>query len=125
MSIRRKGRTKFDYHGRQFVWWVDNDTYLRIASADKQFVVAYLLFDPNSTGPLLAVHGQEFPGVSSKESRPAWFVLPKLSAASMGSHVAEILDWCFQTENHERFTGDPPAYALPPPAGSTSGPPVE
>ncbi len=27
MSIRRKGRAKFDYHGRQFVWWVDNDTY--------------------------------------------------------------------------------------------------
>jgi hypothetical protein len=108
MSIRVKGRAKFDYRGRQFVWWVDNDTYLRIASADKQFVVAYLLFDPNFIGPLLAVHGPEFPGVSRKESRPSWFVPPKFSATSMGGHVAEILDWYFQTENHERFAGTPP-----------------
>ena len=35
------------------------------------------------------------------------------SAESMEGHVAEILDWCFKTENHERFAGDPPAYALP------------
>ena len=113
MSIRRKGRARFDYHGRQFVWWVDNDTYLRIASADKQFVVAYLLFDPDSVGPLLAVHGPEFPGVSNKDSRPVLLVPPKFSADSMGGHVADVLDWCFGTEKHERFAGTLPAYALP------------
>ena len=112
MSIRTKGRAKFDYCGRQFVWWVDNETHLRIASADKQFVVSYLLYDPESVGPLLAVHGPEFPGVSSTGSRPVWFVPPKFSATSMGGHVVEILDWCFKTEKHERFAGNPPAYAL-------------
>lgn len=112
MSIRTKGRAKFDYDGRRFVWWVDSDIYLRIASADKQFVVSTPLHDLDSVGPLLAVLGPEFPGVSRTESRPVWFVPPKFSADSMGGHVANTLDWCFKTEDHERFAGDPPTRFL-------------
>jgi hypothetical protein len=37
------GRAKFDFRGRPFVWWVDGDFWLRIASLDKRFVVAYAL----------------------------------------------------------------------------------
>ncbi len=113
MAIRTKRRAKFEFRGRQFVWWIDNDTFLRVASADKQFIVAYLLFDPDSVGPLLAVHGAEFPSDLRSESCPVWLVPPKFSADSMGGHVADLLDWCFKTEDHERFTGTPPSYALP------------
>ncbi len=113
MAVLTTRRAKFEYHGRHFVWWVDSDTWLRIASADKQFVVAYLLFDPDSVGPLLVVHGTKFPGIPRAEPRPVWLVPPKFIADSMGGHVADVLDWCFTTEDHERFTGTPPAYALP------------
>jgi len=113
MAIRTKGRAKFDYNGRPFVWWVDADTYLRIASTDKQFVVSYLLYDPDNAGPLLAVLGPEFPGIDRSEPRPVWFVPPIYSAETMGGHVADLLDWCFKTQDHDRFAGSPPSYALP------------
>jgi hypothetical protein len=29
MPVRTKGRAKFEFRGRQFVWWVDGDYWLR------------------------------------------------------------------------------------------------
>ena len=40
MPARTKGRVKFDFRGRRFVWWVDGDRWLRIASLDKKVVLA-------------------------------------------------------------------------------------
>ena len=114
MAIRTQGRAKFDYNGRSFVWWVHQDTYLRIASADKQFVVSYVLYDPDSVGPLLAVLGPEFPGIARTEPRPMFLVPPKLNwECPMGRHVADILDWCFQSDGHQPFAGVVPSYAVP------------
>ena len=53
MGVRKKGRVKFTFGGRLFVWWIDNDTYLRIASDDKRFIAGNLLIDRFD---LLAVH---------------------------------------------------------------------
>ena len=64
MSVHKKGRSRFNHSGREFVWWVDNDTFVRVASADKSLVVAYLIYDvQNDVGGIVAVHGPEFPGI--------------------------------------------------------------
>jgi hypothetical protein len=117
MAVRTKRLAKFEYHGRQFVWWVDSDIFLRIASADKQFVVAYVLVETESIGPLLAVHGPEFLSVSRSERRPVWLAPPRFSADSMGRLVADALDWCFESQNHKRFVGTLPRHLLPRDAG--------
>jgi hypothetical protein len=40
MGVRKVGRCSVVVRGREFVWWVQGDTELRIASADKKFAVA-------------------------------------------------------------------------------------
>lgn len=104
MGVRKKGRAKFEYAGRTFVWWVDNsEWFIRIASDDKSFVVAYLRCGvPDLVGGLLAVHGPEFDGVTAAEPRPIWLVVPEeVSNAvheSMGALVNALLDWCFDSD---------------------------
>ena len=107
MGIRKKGRAKFNFDGRVFVWWIDNEIYLRIASDDKRFVVAYLLLGETS---LLAVHGPEFPGLDDRK-RPAWFTIPQLAAEpEIGRHVNHILTVCFKTNECEPYLGELPEY---------------
>ena len=65
MPARTRGRAKFDFKGRPFVWWIDGDYWLRIASADKCFVVAFALGRASDQVPILAVHGPEFLGLPS------------------------------------------------------------
>ena len=96
MAIRTKGRVRFDYNGRPFVWHVADEVVLRIASADKHFSVAYELIGNN---PLLAVGGPEFVGIAKSVSRPAWIVPPKFNARVSGRLVREVLNWCFDPDH--------------------------
>jgi len=107
MGIRKKGRAKFTFDGRLFVWWIDNEIYLRIASNDKRFVVAYLLLGETS---LLAVHGPEFPSLDHRK-RPAWFTIPQLPATpNIGRHVNHILRVCLKTNECSPYLGELPEY---------------
>lgn len=72
MPARTRGRAKFDFNGRQFVWWIDGDYWLRIASADKRFVVAFALGRASDQVPILAVHGPEFLGLPPAPRLPTW-----------------------------------------------------
>ena len=84
MGARRKGRAAFDFHGRAFVWWVENDKYLRIASADKTFIIAYAIGRDPSDPPTIEVIGQSFPGIDRSERRPLWLVVAE-PTGSMGA----------------------------------------
>jgi hypothetical protein len=95
MPARTKGRAKFDFRGRPFVWWVDGDYWLRIASLDKRFVVAYALGRAAGQPPILTVHGQEFPGLESSEPRPIYLITLEPTGKSMGAWVDQLLTWCF------------------------------
>jgi hypothetical protein len=95
MPARTKGRAKFDFRGRPFVWWVDGDYWLRIASQDKRFVVACALGRAADQPPILTVHGPEFPGLDPSEPRPVHLVLPKTKGDSMGAWVEQLLTWSF------------------------------
>lgn len=104
MGVRKKGRTTLTHSGHEFVWWVDNDTYIRIASSDKSMVVAYLIYDvPEDVGGILCVNGPTFPGLSKTEQRPVWLVLPDsirdAFQQSMGAVVNAILAWCLDPEH--------------------------
>lgn len=96
MAIRKKGRAQFNYNGRQFVWYVHREIYLRIASVDKQFSVTYELI---GNTPLMGVTGPEFIGLPNTVRRPALIVPPPFSAEMGGRTVRQILDWCFDP-NH-------------------------
>jgi len=95
MPGRAKGRAKFDFRGRAFVWWVDGDRYLRISSQDKKFVIAFPLGRKIDTPPVVEVIGQEFTGLGPTEARPIWLIVPEPSGKSMGAWVDELLRWCF------------------------------
>ncbi len=114
MGVRKKGRAKFEHSGRQFVWWVDNDTYIRIASEDKSFVVAYLLYSlPEDVGGLVAVKGKQFVGLSPSDQRPVWLIVPEdvsnYMHDSMGAFVNALLTWSFDPSHElEIYEGETP-----------------
>jgi hypothetical protein len=95
MPARTKGRAKFDFRGRPFVWWIEDETWLRIASLDKKFVVAWLMWSYDGETELLHVIGEEFPG--QPPHRPIELKLPRdvITASSMGARVDAILAWTF------------------------------
>ena len=103
--IRTKNRNQFDYNGRPFVWYIARDSELRIASADKRFVVMYELIGNRR---LISVAGQEFIGILPSVKRPAWLVAPQFRQSIGGALVREILDWSFDAE-HEINLYDGPS----------------
>jgi hypothetical protein len=107
MPARTKRRAKFDFNGRPFVWWIDGDYWLRIASMDKRFVVAYALGRALDQAPILVVDGPEFPGLGSGVPRPAYLVVPEPSGESMGAWIEELLTWSF-TPRHQVALGEAP-----------------
>ena len=108
MAIRTKGRAKFNYNGRNFVWYTSQMVLLRIASVDKQFSVGYELLGNNR---LLVVSGPEFLGID-KTIRPAWIVPPPFSTEIGGSTVREILDWCFDSAHEIVPYAGPPGTTI-------------
>jgi hypothetical protein len=101
MPARTRGRAKFDFRGRPFVWWVDSDRWLRIASLDKRFVIAWPLGRRLDEPSTILVVGQEFPGIDAAEARPVRLLVPERVGPSMGAWVDHLLRWSFDPA-HER-----------------------
>jgi hypothetical protein len=108
MPARTKGRAKFDFRGRPFVWWVDGDRWLRIASLDKKYVVAFPLGRAAGEPPILTVSGPEFPGLEISSSRPKYLIVPEPSGDSMGAWVDWLLQWSFDA-SHDLIETDGPS----------------
>jgi hypothetical protein len=111
MPARTKGRAKFDFRGRPFVWWVDGDYWLRIASLDKRFVVAFALGRAIDQPPILTVHGQEFPGLEPSEPRPIYLITLEPSGGSMGAWVDQLLTWSFDQAHELKRVEGPPRFS--------------
>jgi adenine/guanine phosphoribosyltransferase-like PRPP-binding protein len=94
MPARSRGRASFDFQGQPFVWWIDGDRWLRIASSDKRFVVALPLLRGVRAPVVLTVTAQEFPDLASA-SRPAYVIAPATTGTSPGAIVSELLGWAF------------------------------
>jgi hypothetical protein len=110
MPARTKGRAKFDFRGRPFLWWVDRDRYLRITSLDKKFVIAFLIGTEPDEPQVVEVIGSEFPGVDRSDPRPLWFVAPALptTGTGMGAWVDCLLTWSFDAgQERERVAARP------------------
>jgi hypothetical protein len=89
------------------VWWVDGGFWLRIASLDKRFVVAYALGRASDQPAILTVHGHEFPGLEPSEPRPIYLKTLELAGTSMGGWVEQLLGWSFE-QKHELTRADGP-----------------
>jgi hypothetical protein len=96
MAARTKGRAKFDFRGRPFLWWIDRDRYLRILSRDKKFIIAAPIWTLPGSSSVIEVIGPEFPGLDARELRPIRLVGPNRTAPnSLGEWVDEVLCWAF------------------------------
>ena len=111
MPARTKGRAKFDFRGRAFVWWVDGDYWLRIASLDKKFAVAFALGRAPDQSPILTIHGNEFPGLESSGARPVYLIVPEPSGNSMGAWVDHLLSWSFDQSHELTQAAGPPKFS--------------
>jgi hypothetical protein len=111
MPARTKGRANFDFNGRPFVWWIDGDYWLRIASLDKRFVVAYALVRTLDQPPVLTVHGQEFPGLEPSQPRPIFLNVPEPAGKSMGAMVDQLLSWSFDQSHKLIQVEEPPRFS--------------
>ena len=95
MAVRTKGRNKISVRGRDFVWRVHKEHSVRVASADKKFVVEYLW----SGKPRLLVHGQEFPGLAATEERPVELEPPVFDYQSPAGLARGIIEWALYGES--------------------------
>lgn len=111
MPARTKGRARFDFQSRPFVWWIDGDRWLRIASDDKQFVVAYPLGRAPDQPAVLVVHGHEFPGLEQSARRPINLRVFEPSGDSIGAWVQALLQWCFDPTHELIEIADPPRFS--------------
>jgi hypothetical protein len=111
MPARTKGRARFDFRGRKFVWSIDGDRWLRIASLDKRFVVAVPMFRDSDQPLVLVVHGHEFPGLTPADARPVYLVVPEPSGSSMGAWVDQILTWSFDESHELLHAKEPPRFS--------------
>ena len=111
MPARTKGRAKFDFRGRPFMWWVDRDYWLRIASIDKRFVIAFALGRVVDQPPILVVYGQEFLGLLPSEPRPVFLITLEPAGDSMGAWVDQLLAWSFDQLHELRRAEGPPRFS--------------
>ncbi|HEY2586905.1 MAG TPA: hypothetical protein VGI81_14260 [Tepidisphaeraceae bacterium] len=109
MPARTKRRAKFDFRGRPFVWWIDGDKYLRIASLDKRFVIAHPLGTAPGDPPTVAVIGPEFPGLDPADQRPVWFTVPR-PAGTVGAWVDQLLSWSFDSAEPRTRLAETPRF---------------
>jgi len=108
MGARKKKRTRFEYLGRYYHWWYDDQWRVHVCSEDKKFVIAYFtgypFRDPPFDEPLIEVHGQEFSGIDDSEQRPVLLHVPKFVtdewSKSLGALVNALIRWCIR-ESHK------------------------
>lgn len=100
MPARTTGRAKFDFRGRPFIWWIDGDRLLRIASEDKRFVVSTPLLRETECASILTIHGSEFLRIEPSEARPIGLEIPTFKHKSIGAWVEQLLEWSFD-DSHE------------------------
>jgi hypothetical protein len=110
MPARTKARAKFDFGGRPFVWWIENEKYLRICSLDKKFIIACWLGTAPDAPEVVEITGPEFPGLSASEGRPLYVVAPPRKGASMGAWVHALLTWSFQRDRVLERVNLPPPF---------------
>ncbi len=99
MTIRTKGRRGIEVAGRQYIWHVKDDWQLRIASADKRFIVHYNLMRQLDDHGEVTVVGQHFPGLSAE--RPQTLRCPRLPGdnAQAPGAVRALIEWCLEDEH--------------------------
>ena len=104
MAIRTKGRRKFVFEGRDFVYYYDEPWSLHVASADKKFVVIlFFFFIPWDPQPIdcypLKVVGQEFPGLVRDGQQKIFLRYPHVDAEyNKPSGIRHLLEWCFSLD---------------------------
>lgn len=102
MGVRKKGRTRFECLGETFVWYFD-EWYIRIASEDKSFVIAYFMGGPWGDEAHLEVHGHRFPGIERTKRRPVRVLIPEAVLdefqSSTGAFINALIRWCLD-ESH-------------------------
>ena len=97
MPARTKGRAKFNFRGRTFLWYITDDGRLHIHSLDKKFVIAVPLLRALNEPHVVDVIGQDFPGLDRTTARPIRIGLPEFAteANNMGALVNAVLRWAF------------------------------
>ena len=112
MGVAKRGQRKIVRNNRTFYWSVRNDDdhyyrlHLIIKSEDKKFIVSYMLEQKNRElpfspkVPLIIVKGKEFKGLSDLGHVWERFIVPEWEDTIVTpSLVAQVIDWCFTTED--------------------------
>ena len=63
MGISKKKRCTFQHSGRDFTWWVENESFIRIISEDRRFYVDYLIVSTIHTDRQF--RHQDSPGINA------------------------------------------------------------
>jgi hypothetical protein len=110
MAVRKKGRRKVNYKGRQYVWYVQDkdkhipkeggfvepvqERYVHIIGSNKQFIVHYRIPEPRDKSALLKIEGPQFPRrPGAKEiEMPRWKYDSKRYPTA--DFVRRLIDWC-------------------------------
>ena len=109
MSIATKNRRKLNIGGREFIWFVKDDSdsaymLLHVVSQDKKFFVNYHLRQPSNKRYLIVL-GKEFPGLAHaggcwlRVLCPEWETDSIITPAS----VRRLIEWCL-SEQRELIT---------------------
>lgn len=128
MAIARKLRRPIDVGGREFLWWVYEDLeefagslVLAVASADKRFLVRYVLHQPDDSR-VLTIQGREFPGLPAKRTGWVSVLCPAFTSgdAVKPSDVRRLIEWSLHSDRpltEVHWTGE--RRAVPPPEPAT------
>jgi transposase InsO family protein len=118
MAVRKKGRRKVNYKGRQYVWYVQDkdrsipkeggfvepvkERYLHIIDSKKQFIIHYRIPEPRDEFALLKIEGQAFPRQpGAKEIQmPRWKHDSKRYPTA--DFVRRLIHWCMESEGDEK-----------------------
>ena len=80
------------------MWWVDADCEVKVASADKRFVVGFPLGWGTGEPLTVTVTGAEFVGLTPADKRPVLLTMLGLSSPTLGGQVHDVLRWAFDAE---------------------------
>lgn len=89
MAVRKRGCSRIEVDGRRFVWYVHDETDVRIVSEDKRFAVSYRWLGE----PSLAVTGPEFPRIAPTDPRPVLTTPPAFSYSGPADLARQIVRW--------------------------------